>query len=225
MLLLALSPKSTPVLPILEELWLPEELSDREWDILATLIERRDEVGCRGLRRLDGDWARAPRGETEEEVESFYQKFGRLYNILGKTLEVLGGKGMYDLDDDSLQVWADVFMNPSTPTHALQELSVTNVGDFSTWAKALDEGGPNVTPNLLLLNGVQMYGDWQQQAQARGLAEAATGRPVRRRSGSRSDRRGHRHAGEPAPLHLSPSADARMQSLWVARCLGVGRYA
>lgn len=54
-----------------------------------------------------------------------------------------------------------MFQNPLTSTQALLELEVNGDGDFSTWAKALDEGGPSMTPNLehLFVKGVEMYGD------------------------------------------------------------------
>jgi hypothetical protein len=126
-------------LPVLEELWLPEELENHDWWALQNLILTRDVKGCRGLHRLYGDWPRISRGETEEETETFCRGLDRLYGVLGKTLQVLGGQHMTPIDDYiSKRTWADIFRNQST--EALQKLKLFKAADVTAWAQALDEG-------------------------------------------------------------------------------------
>lgn len=154
-------------LPVLEELWLPMILADDEWNKLVSAVVSRDEAGCRGLTRLYGDWARGPRPSdmtalVMEDLEEFVRMFGRLIRTLGKTLEELGGGHVSDFDPITMAVWTCHCRNLTSRMQALRKIKLIDAEDFASWARAMEEAGPDFfAPNLdrLIFLDTQLHGE------------------------------------------------------------------
>lgn len=139
-------------------------LSDSEWNVLVDAITTRDLAGCRGLRRLYGDWTRTPRlfGAGNENLAHFVESLGKLLGTLGKTLEKLGGSHMSFFDGGTTHVWAHVCRRlPGILMQALREFKLIGAAEFAVWGRAMQEAGPDVfAPNLdrLIFYNMQMSG-------------------------------------------------------------------